>query len=295
MDTTKLQTLVKPLLRSVLLKVHPDFFASDPVAKRVNQGSIQQLQDLLSPVLASTSKTERRAIPPLEFVCRNGDSLETVRFAFKDSRTRSEQQLCAQRTRDFLALCTRLKVEMPSEALKEIEQVVRQMEAGATSSRIGRAAGSAAAAESIEQLRAARAREARQNYRRSQAASDPYAAFTEKLRQSSWMPNTQGGKRAEARLDRSKVFFAQDVNPSKYLSIVGFIESHLHELSYSSWCSLPLMVVNDWKDAFRQHRPAYPGFVVVPRQFTVPEFRRYLVENLSDIQNERTKRNARWL
>ncbi|KAI8326393.1 hypothetical protein GQ54DRAFT_294847 [Martensiomyces pterosporus] len=279
MDSTKLQTLVKPLLRRVLLKVHPDFFASDPAAKRVNQASVQRLQDLLSPVLKPQTSAESRSVPnkssgdasetPLEFICRNGDSLETISFAFKDGRARGSMRLGAQRTRDFLGLCSKLKVDAPPSTVSEIEAIVGQMEAESNGKHLGRTANAMSAA-AVEQLRAARAREARQNYTRGQAAADPYAVFTEKLRQSNWGPGARNAKRAEMKLDRSKVFFASSVDPQEYPKVVGFIESQLHSLNYSHWCNLPLMVVSDWNDAFRRSRPLYPGFVVVPCRFTVP-------------------------
>ncbi|KAJ1813570.1 hypothetical protein LPJ56_005129 [Coemansia sp. RSA 2599] len=279
MDTARLRKLVKPLVRGVLLKVHPDFFAHDPVAKRTNQGSVQRLQDLLVPLLkdnaaVAAKHTPSAADPPLEFFCKSDSALPQtpVSFAFTQvqqmhragGRGASRHDLLlAQRAKDLVALCGRLGVDASESAVAEIEQIVGKAAAAAAS-----APASVPAAAS--ELRAARAREAMENYRRKKEAPDPGAFLLEKLRLARWSPDPQRSKSARPELDRSKVFFASSVDPRSYAGVVDRIEASLDQLHYARWCSLPLMVVDSWRHAFRGSATRYPGFVVIPADFSVP-------------------------
>ncbi|ORX73638.1 hypothetical protein DL89DRAFT_1482 [Linderina pennispora] len=122
----------------------------------------------------------------------------------------------------------------------------------------------------VAALRAARAREARQNYARP-PTRDPYEEFRAKLRQSAWSPSSSSlsAKKAQPQLDRSRVFFAQDIDPRSYNRVVQTIERRLPELNYAQWSALPLMVVSSWKDSFHGSGSKYPGFVVIPADFSV--------------------------
>ncbi|KAJ1892694.1 hypothetical protein LPJ66_006191 [Kickxella alabastrina] len=302
MDTVKLRTLVKPLVRGVLLKVHPDYFVHDPVAKRINQASVQRLQDLLAPVLKDPSEKHNRSGPvdtPLEFFSKSSDATQNpISFAFSkihqsatgaphrhqhQHHEQQHQQLVAQRTRDLVALCGELSVPTSTEALAEIEKTIGP----------SLAAAAASAPVSAGELRAARAREALENYARRSAAPDLHAALLDRLRQASWSPDdAQRSKSARLELDRSKVFFASSVNPQRYAGVVERIEAELHNLHYDRWCSLPLMIVNDWRHAFRGSASRYPGFVVMPIKVSIQEFNRYILQSLSDITQARSERNS---
>ncbi|KAJ1877034.1 hypothetical protein H4R99_003222 [Coemansia sp. RSA 1722] len=272
MDTAKLQKLVKPLVRSVLLKVHPDFFAHDPVAKQINQGSVQRLQDLMAPLLKdnthAATKNTAATDPPLEFFCKadNGLPQSPVSFAFtrvqmhrsEGNGTNRHQQLIAQRAKDLLTLCSRLGVTASEATTAEIELIVGKTVAATKST-----------SANDSELRAARAREALENYRRRKNAPDPNKFLLEKLRLARWSPNVHGSKGARVELDRSKVFFANSVDPRGYTRIVQRIEANLDQLLYDRWCSLPLMVVDNWRHAFKGSATRYPGFVVIPADFSV--------------------------
>ncbi|KAJ2802317.1 hypothetical protein H4R20_003327 [Coemansia guatemalensis] len=261
MDTTRLQAVVKPLLHAVLKRVHPDFFARQPTAKNTNHRSVQRLQGLLAPILtskAATESTERRhelTHGPLEFVTRDsGIPQQTVTFAFNQQRTQSMAELQVQRTRDLLGLCKALGIEAAPEAQKEIEELFRQA---------GPQPACALSADAVARLRAARAREARQNYARKRELSDFRASLLAGLRKSTWSPIMGAAKAAEPKLDRGKLFFASEIKPGRYMDVVQRLESQLHELDYSRWCMLPIMVVESWKSAFSGGRTRYPGFVLL--------------------------------
>ncbi|KAJ2079849.1 hypothetical protein H4R24_003506 [Coemansia sp. RSA 988] len=265
MDATRLQALVKPLLHTVLKRVHPDFFARQLTAKNTNHRSVQRLQGLLAPVLTPTTATEsadRRyelTREPLEFVTRGSDMpQQTISFAFNQQRTQSMAELQVQRTRDLLGLCKALGVDAAPETQKEIEGLFQQ--AGPQST-------SALSADALTRLRAARAREARHNYTRNGTPSDLRASLLAGLRKSTWSPAMSAAKTAQPMLDRHKLFFASEVKPGRYADVVQRLESLLHELDYSRWCMLPIMVVETWKNAFIGGRTRYPGFVVIPCYF----------------------------
>ncbi|KAJ2787625.1 hypothetical protein GGI15_000587 [Coemansia interrupta] len=269
-DSARLQTLVKPLLRGVLFKVHPDFFAHDPVAKRINQASVQRLQDLLAPVLrdngrSAASRNADLSSTPLEFICKSigQKPQDQISFAFTHTRSGNSgaHRVIAQRTRDLVALCSKLNVSVSTETLGEIEEA------------IGRAAPTASGHSGSRvadiELRAARAREARENYDRKRNAPDPNAILIEKLRHQRWWLGDQRGKSAKLELDRSKVFFDSLVNPKDYVAIVRRIERALEQLHYSHWHHLPLMIVKSWRGSLSGSKTKYPGFVIMPADVPV--------------------------
>ncbi|KAJ1996927.1 hypothetical protein H4R26_006012, partial [Coemansia thaxteri] len=111
----RLRVVAKTLMRSVLLKIHPDFYASEPAARAANHASVQRLQDLLRPVLEdsqddlSAIRQRELTATPVELVVRAADAtLEVVPFAFSSTRAASLPQLQAQRAADLLALCKRI-------------------------------------------------------------------------------------------------------------------------------------------------------------------------------------------
>ncbi|KAJ2673053.1 hypothetical protein GGI25_004868 [Coemansia spiralis] len=312
-EHAKLQSLIKPLMHRVFLKVHPDFFAHDPVAKNTNQASMQRLQDILAPVLkapedSSTkerhSKSKELTSTPLEFISRAKDGTrEPVSFTFTAREARhGMRQLRAQRTQDLLRLCQALKVQLAPEAIRDVEIAIDCMKNASditaaldSSQGVGR---HAALSQAVAELRAARAREAHMSYKRANKCShDPiHAAMMAQLRSSgAQATGSLDAKHAAQKLNRSMVFFADSVNPRHYHAAIERIESELHELDYGLWCALPLMVVDSWKSAFRGSAARYPGFVVIPRQFSKQAFLRYLHTNLADIRQARESRTTEWL
>ncbi|KAJ1722822.1 hypothetical protein LPJ53_002791 [Coemansia erecta] len=274
-DSARLQTLVKPLLRGILLKVHPDFFAHDPVAKRINQASVQRLQDLLAPVLrdnavSAASRNAELFSTPLEFVCKNVGQKpqDQISFAFTKAHSGSSgiRWVIAQRTRDLVALCSKLDVSVSTETLSEIDDIIGRAAPAANGHSEGRVVAD------IE-LRAARAREARENYDRKRNAPDPNAILIEKLRHQRWWLGDQRGKSARLELDRGKVFFDSSVNPKDYVEIVQRIEGNLERLHYSHWNHLPLMVVKSWRGSLSGSKIKYPGFVIMPADVPVKAIR----------------------
>ncbi|KAJ2555543.1 hypothetical protein EV175_002240 [Coemansia sp. RSA 1933] len=301
----RLQTLVKPLLRGVLLKVHPDFYAHEPAAKRVNQASVQRLQDLLAPVLSSPTELHIHESPskgrdltavPLQFTYRapNG-SLQPLSFAFTASSTHiNVQQLCAQRSLDLVRLCDALAVQTAPETIQEITDATTKL--GVRKRKQDNGAKSQANAD----LRAARAREARTKYAHAGARSaDPiHEALMRHLRRNGGSDSglaQQDAKHAVLRLNRSKVFFADSVDPPTYPHVVARIEDELHELEYHRWHSLPLMIVDSWESAFRGGTTRFPGFIVLPCEFDAKEFLRYLHTNLEDIRQAREDKITQWM
>ncbi|KAJ2569981.1 hypothetical protein IW140_002657 [Coemansia sp. RSA 1813] len=307
---TRLQTLIKPLLRGVLLKVHPDFFAHEPAAKRINQASVQRLQDLLAPVLRqptgpraheSLSRSRELTATPLQFTFHapNG-SLQPVSFAFTAGATHclDAQQLCTQRSLDLVRLCDALGVKTAPDTVQEITDTAASL--GAQKRRQN--SGSGTTSQAITDLRAARAREARAKYTHANAKGpDPvHAALMGHLRRNGGNDSVlaqRDAKHAVLRLNRTKVFFADSVNPETYRYTVTRIENELHDLEYNRWHSLPLMVVDCWESAFRGGSTRYPGFVVLPCEFDtkVLEFLRYLHTNLEGIRQAREERVAQWM
>ncbi|KAJ2843577.1 hypothetical protein IWW36_005512 [Coemansia brasiliensis] len=117
----------------------------------------------------------------------------------------------------------------------------------------------------LTRLRAARAREAQMNYKRK---TNPHALLLKTLRESSWSPQLHQEKSGDLKLlNRNMVFFDARVSSDRYADVVKNIESQLSKLEYSKWASLPIMVVEKWKDAVKNGASKFPGFVIIPQDF----------------------------
>ncbi|KAJ2834656.1 hypothetical protein J3B01_003902 [Coemansia erecta] len=289
MKNTKLPALVKPILHAVLLRVHPDFFVHQPAAKAANLRSVQRLQDLMAPVLTPSESSEspqqsrELTCKPLEFVSRNKPTTDPVLFEFNRHSTRTLVQLQAQRTRDLLGLCNILEVDTPQDSVNEIESIIGQAD---------RQHSKASTIETLIKLRMARLREARENYTRSNPGFDMHAALKNELRNADWSPYLDSSKSRQMELNRRNIFFAANVPPNKYSSIIKHIESQLPKLQYGQWYNLPIMVVASWKDASKGGASRYPGFVIIPDKFKTQELINYLESNIDEIRQERNKKNT---
>ncbi|KAI9474735.1 hypothetical protein BX667DRAFT_507924 [Coemansia mojavensis] len=261
MDITKLKAIVKPLMHSVLLKVHPDFFAHQPAAKTINHSSIQRLQELMAPVLSSepTKHSSKPVQESLEFISRAAANsiqpeLKSTKITFSQHVPRSITELQAQRSQDLVNLCRALDIDV-GDAEKQLGEVIKLDSQHRRES----------AMQQLARLRAARAREAQMNYKRR---TNPHAMLLKKLRESSWSPQLRMEKSDDLEsLNRNMVFFDARVSSSRYADIVKNIEGQLSKLEYSKWASLPIMVVAKWKDAFKNGASKFPGFVIIPQDF----------------------------
>ncbi|KAJ2882691.1 hypothetical protein IWW38_005626, partial [Coemansia aciculifera] len=275
--TAKLRLLVKPLMRTVMLKIHPDFYGNEPIIRQKNQDSVQRLQQLMRPVFEDMNMAHSRAElnsafqakitgTPIEIGYRErsgdttntGSELSAVVFSFSKTHRPHLPQLQAQRTADFLSLCASLKIEVSPPVLSDIKAAVAAVGAGApklVSMEI------ADVDSAIAKFHAAREREAKANRERRQAFSNNVAEeLTRHLRKQQPQPQ----KHFAVMLDRDNVYFAPDVPPSSYSSVLKHIDSKLPFLGYSSWSSLPVMVVSDLSQALKGGKPKYPGFVMMP-------------------------------
>ncbi|KAJ2449000.1 hypothetical protein GGF42_004916 [Coemansia sp. RSA 2424] len=307
--TSKLRVLVKPLMRNVMLKIHPDFYANEPVIRQKNQDSVQRLQQLMRPVLEDMGTAHSRAelsptfqakitATPIEIGYRErGDSssgsseLNAVVFSFSKTHTPQLPRLQAQRTADFLSLCSSLKIQISPSVLSDIKAAIVAVGAGApklVSLEI------ADVDSAIAKFHAAREREAKANRERLQASSiniaDELTRHLRKQQHHSGKSSRDTG-RSGVMLARDNVYFAPDVPPSSYARVLAHIDSKLPFLGYSSWSSLPVMVVCDLDSALKGGKPKYPGFVMIPAAIrSVQEYSMYLHANLSSIRQARSAR-----
>ncbi|KAJ2694315.1 hypothetical protein H4218_005666 [Coemansia sp. IMI 209128] len=273
---SELRLLAKPLMRNVMLRIHPDFYANEPVIRQKNQDSVQRLQELMRPLFEDMNSAHSRAelsaafqakitSKPIEVGFReNGDSdLSSVVFSFNKARTPGLPQLQAQRTADLLSLCSSLKIQINPSTLDDIKAAVHAMGAGSQKPVTLEAAMVDSA---VSRFQAAREREAKANRERRQAStSDIKEELTRHLRQQQYF--VKGARDAgpmQMRLNRGNLYFAPNVPPSSYVRILAHIDSKLPLLEYGSWSNLPVMVVSSLESALKGDKPKYPGFVMMP-------------------------------
>ncbi|KAJ2860516.1 hypothetical protein GGH94_005466 [Coemansia aciculifera] len=274
---SKLRLLVKPLMRNVMLKIHPDFYANEPVIRQKNQDSVQRLQELMRPLFEDMNSAHSRAelnaafqakitSKPIEVGFReSGDSkLNSVAFSFNKTRTPGLPQLQAQRTADLLSLCSSLKIQLNPSTLSDIKAAVHAMGAGSPKPATLEAAMVDSA---VARFQAAREREAKANRERRQASAS--SGVEEELtrhlrRQLHFGKGTRDTGPAQLKLNRENVFFAPNVSPNSYSRVLAHIDSKLPLLDYSSWSNLPVMVVSSLEDTLKGGKPKYPGFVMIP-------------------------------
>ncbi|KAJ2830662.1 hypothetical protein FBU31_002447 [Coemansia sp. 'formosensis'] len=274
---SKLRLLVKPLMRDVVFRIHPDFYANEPIIRQKNQESVQRLQELMRPIFEDMNAAHSRAelsaafqakitSKPIEVGFREGgdSELSSVVFSFNRARTPSLPQLQAQRTADLLSLCSSIKIQINPTVLDDIKAAVHAMGAGLSKPATLEAAMVDSA---VARFQAARDREAKANRERRQASASSNVA--EELarhlrRQQHFDKGARHTGPAQVKLNRDAVYFAPNVSPNAYSRILAHIDSKLPFLDYGSWANLPVMVVNNLEEALRGDRPKYPGFVMIP-------------------------------
>ncbi|KAG2187530.1 hypothetical protein INT44_005219 [Umbelopsis vinacea] len=114
--------LLKPYIRRILLKTHPDYFAHDVKKKKINQASFQNLQNVLAPILqerfrdSENIKTENAV--KLEFYLKNSKvngKLSKIEHTLPISSPKSTLDLWTTTT-SILDLCRKIGIQvMPSD------------------------------------------------------------------------------------------------------------------------------------------------------------------------------------
>jgi hypothetical protein len=116
------RSLLKPYIRRILLKTHPDYFTHDVKIKKINQASFQTLQNVLAPILqerfsnVESSNTEHSV--KLEFYVKNStvnSRLSRVEHTLPISLLNSTLDLWTTTT-SILDLCRKIGIQvMPSD------------------------------------------------------------------------------------------------------------------------------------------------------------------------------------
>jgi hypothetical protein len=115
-----LKSLLRPYVKRILLKTHPDYFAQDLRKKQVNASSLQSLQNVLSPLLKGSSNTnvtgtEKPTI--LNFYVKNvgNRSMSKVEHKFPTSHAVSEIEKWYTAA-SLLDLCKKIGIQvMPTD------------------------------------------------------------------------------------------------------------------------------------------------------------------------------------
>ncbi|ORX52416.1 hypothetical protein DM01DRAFT_1408291 [Hesseltinella vesiculosa] len=113
--------LIKPYLKKVVLKVHPDFFVKEPIKKQHNAAALQQLYTILQPVLRpeqpSTSPKRPDAPMSLSFYLKGASSMNpSVMF--------TSPRHVWPIVHDFLILCQQLHVPVNAMDLAAVQQTL---------------------------------------------------------------------------------------------------------------------------------------------------------------------------
>lgn len=78
------KSLIKPYVKRILLKTHPDYFSHDAAKKKINQMSFQSLQNVLNPILQG-KQAERKSA--------GADENVKLDFFVKDERNRASSRV----------------------------------------------------------------------------------------------------------------------------------------------------------------------------------------------------------
>ncbi|KAJ2960713.1 hypothetical protein NQZ79_g3908 [Umbelopsis isabellina] len=116
-----LNSLLRPYVKRILLKTHPDYFAQDIVKKKINAASLQSLQNVISPLLKgtaqNTTKDNFEKPTKLDFYVKNGgnSSISKVEHKFPTANAISDVEkwyIAAS----LLELCKKIGIQvMPSD------------------------------------------------------------------------------------------------------------------------------------------------------------------------------------
>lgn len=116
-----LKSLLRPYVKRILLKTHPDYFAHDNVKKKINAASLQSLQNVITPLLKetvpNTTKGHSEKPTKLDFYVKNGgnSSILKVEHKFPTNYATSMVEMWYTAA-SVLELCKKIGIQvMPSD------------------------------------------------------------------------------------------------------------------------------------------------------------------------------------
>ncbi|KAG2176236.1 hypothetical protein INT43_005470 [Umbelopsis isabellina] len=139
-----LKSLVRPYVKRILLKTHPDYFAQDTVKKKINAASLQSLQNVLSPLLKgsaqNTTKAHSEKPTKLDFYVKNGGnrSILKVEHKFPTSHAISivEKWYTAA---SLLELCKKIGIQVMPSDIDAIQSMIDTLNKESAAAKRGRA------------------------------------------------------------------------------------------------------------------------------------------------------------
>ncbi|KAI8056849.1 hypothetical protein BDF22DRAFT_668240 [Syncephalis plumigaleata] len=279
---------VKQHLRRLLFRVHPDYFQNTLHKKYVNESSLQQLQQLLAPALASS---------PFPSTTSSNTSLTTssvsVTFHVRDMNT---LPATAKQTKEA----------------KQHDSIQAHFTSSATSYQIVstffdlcRKADITPTNEAISLLDTLKTTDTDNNTAASSKGHRKHAALTIRqefergLRAHMTTGTTPlGNDRSsnDSLVDLLQIYILPEISTEQatiaYQRLGQFIKEYPYQIANSNdiihhqWWQLPILVGS----AYTRDRP---GFICVPFDLNYTDFKQYLMEHGNDIRNESTYRQSK--
>ncbi|KAI8580656.1 hypothetical protein K450DRAFT_279848 [Umbelopsis ramanniana AG] len=126
-------SLLKPYIRRILLKTHPDFFTHDVKKKKINQASFQTLQNVLAPILQERFRDSENNKPDravkLEFYLKNSkvnSKLSRIEHTLPISSPKSALDLWTTTT-SILDLCRKIGIQVMPSDIDAAEQMISSL------------------------------------------------------------------------------------------------------------------------------------------------------------------------
>ncbi|CAO3680719.1 unnamed protein product [Umbelopsis ramanniana] len=258
------RSLLKPYIRRIILKTHPDYFTHDVKIKKINQASFQTLQSVLAPILqerfrnAESSNTENTV--KLEFYVKNStvnSRLSRVEHKLPISSMNSTLGLWTTTT-SILDLCRKMGIQVMPSDIDAAEKMISSLSEQRSVSSNARKP-----APSLSQI------------------------FANELYRSPLAQNVTdiSNRRSKLQLDKNELLFFQ---PQMHPRIKESMKSNLQQAlpvlcSERWWQKVPLLCVEDDQEITGIDTS---GILVFTADMSTKDMQNYIEENLDTKQKE---------
>jgi Domain of unknown function (DUF4460) len=223
------KSLLKPYIRRILLKTHPDYFTHDVKKKKINQASFQTLQNVLAPILQErfrdTENNRTEHAVKLEFYVKNStvnSRLSKIEHTLPISSLKSTLDLWTTTT-SILDLCRKIGIQVMPSDVDAAEKMINSLSKQHSSPSYARKP-----APSLSQI------------------------FANELYQSPLAQNVTdiSNRRPKLQLDKNELlFFQPHMNPKIKESMKSHLQQALPTLCPERWWQkVPLLCVEDEQD-----------------------------------------------
>lgn len=258
-------------LRKFFFKVHPDFFHEDVKLQKLNQESFAKLNELLE--WAAAYQSQRFSAPPskiikFQFACKTEGKQHKMIFA--TFQLPSDFQLGQRTVGDAVAAVDKVVLSLLKQAGITPQDFERETEPRKS------------VKEKIKKAKKVNSEVIREQLRL--ALQNNLHGDLEKLKKGFWAEDLPT---VEQLIEHKMLFISEKLTPYQVARALDYLSIHMPEMQFHKWRDIPLMISNEG------YSIASSGIYMIPYNFTVEEFNKFLNSMYDRLKEERDETRKR--